>query len=146
MPPISALCTAAKLGRATFNNLRTANRTASWGDEHSESFAVRLGLFSAFKSCGFLTPAAVDYADELASKPSLPRWYVGNPLDDEKLFLSSNVPTMTVGSLLGLVDDDAGEWVDDSEPVRKSVSPPAQTLVVIDLHSVRARMLALFNK
>ena len=146
MPTIAAICTAAKLDRSAYNTLLASKRTASWGDEKSEGFTLRLGLFAAFKAVGFLTPAAVDYADSLASKRAIPRWYVGNPLDREEQFTSAPIEKSPLGSLLGMVDSGEGEWVAEDEPVRPSVVAPAKALVVLDLHSVRDRMLALFTK
>lgn len=146
MPTIAAMCSAAKLQRPNYNTLIASGRTASWGDPQSEGFAIRIGLYSAFKAVGLLTPEAVDYADTLAGKDKLPKWFIRNPLDNEEQFHSSDkFEQISIGSLLGLVDAEPGEWLDENEPVQQSFAPPSQALVVINLHSVRDRMLALFK-
>ena len=145
MPTIAAMCAAAKLERPIYNALMSSGRTASWGEVGSEGFALRLGLFAAFRATGFLVPAAVDYADTLARKRTIPRWYVGNPLDREEQFTSARIEESSLGSLLGMVDSGKGEWVKEDEPVRPTVVSSSRALVVIDLHGIRDRMMALFR-
>ena len=146
MPTIAAICNAAKIERANYNTLMGSGRAASWGETSSPEFAIRLGLFTAFKAVGLLTPAAVDYADTLASKKALPKWFVRNPLDNEEQFINSDTfEQWTVGSLLGLMEGGKGEWVEEGAPVRMSFAPRSLAVVIINLHSVRERMLALFQ-
>ena len=146
MPSIVALCAAAKMDRPEYNNLVNSGRTAFWGGRDSEGFAIRLGLFAALKATGFLTPAAVDYADTLANLDKLPKWFIRNGLDDEERFVTSDsFENWTVGSLLNFMEGGQGEQVDEDAPVIASLAPPSTAISIINLHSVRDRMLALFK-
>ena len=146
MPSIAALCNAAKLDRNGFNNLRNSRRNAGWGDEQSEGFALRIGLFAALKSIGVPISDAVDHADTLANLDKLPKWMVRNALDDEvQFFSSSTFAQWTIAALIGVMTGGEGEQVGEDEPVRVSINPPSIAISFNNLHSVRDRMLALFK-
>lgn len=145
MPTIADLCKAAQTDRSTVNNARNAGYLDSFGDLQSEGFAIRLGFFAAFRAIGFHPEVAADYANSLASAKNLKALGAWYPNEKEFHLLSAGAKQWKVGSLLGLTDDGTGEWVSDDEPVRPTLVRPPSAVVVIDLHGIRDRMLALFR-
>ena len=151
MPSPNDIYTAARSHRDDFNNAKRSGRMDGWGDMGSEGFAIRYGFYTAFKSCGFDVDKAAHFADILASKKSIPDVYIGDRLGENfELYYSHqfNTETQTVAGVFRLLAGGSGRWVEDDEDPRAGLDDPedADTAVIINLESVRARMLALFNK
>lgn len=147
MPSSRQIYAAAKLDKDAYNNLLRSIHISHWDKDDEEGFAVRVGLYAAFKAVGFNAEAAADYADTLASREKLPMWFVSNPLDKEEAFFSQeSFGFSTIESLRSIVAGGAGRQVigDGAPDLELDTPEPADTLTVINLHSVRDRMLALF--
>ena len=150
MPTIKAICEAAKLKRADFNTIKLAGRTADWGEEGSEGFAIRVGLYAALRASGFLSPDAAAMAHSMAGQ-ELPQLLIRGPLEGtegtEVRVYSPALNDASLSKLFALVASAPGRQViGDGPPDPDLDTPPeADVVTVINVPAVADRMKRLFK-
>ena len=148
MPTPFDYYSAAKFSRDDYNYIFRSKHAKHWNECDAKGLAVRVGMCAAFKAAGIETERAVTYADVFAEREKLPKWFVWNPLDDEEAYFSSVHfgDTPLDGLCMTVAGGSGRQVIGDDNPFSEAEIPaPADTLCIINLHSVRDRMLALFR-